>query len=281
MSLDRRPSMMSRLRSLVRGIFGTWVRDREHDSPEVVYEQAIGERVRQYRELKSAVAGILFLRNKLETEINERRAEIARLHDDVRRSVRNERDDISLTLIERKQTLFEDLERAEEELTDVRAQAEEAKANLVRFREEIRGLVREKGRMLATLANAKARRRLQVAIEGLSVDAEMDALESVREHITRIAMEGELSKEIGDEGDGLRHRLREFRDDARRDSAMNELNQLKREITSHTLSPEAVTLEEKAVTVQERDVTVRDDAPIVPVPPVMPSPAVVQGAQHG
>jgi phage shock protein A len=263
MSLARRPSMMSRLRSLIRGVFGTWVRDREHESPEVVYEQAIGERVRQYRELKSAVAGILYLRNKLETEINERRAEIARLHDDVRRSVRNDRDDISLTLIERKQTLFEDLERAEEELTGVRGQAEEAKANLVRFREEIRGLVREKGRMLATLANAKARRRLQVAIEGLSVDAEMDALESVREHITRITMEGELTKEIGDDGDGLRHRLREFRDDARRDSAMNELNQLKREASSHTLSPESVSLE--------------GDTPIV-APSVMPAPAVVHGA---
>jgi phage shock protein A len=232
--------MMSRLRSLVRGLFGTWVRDREHDSPEVVYEQAIGERVRQYRELKSAVAGILFMRNKLETEITERRVEIARMHDDVRRAVRNGRDEISLPLISQKQALFEELERAEEELAGVRGQAEEAKANLVRFREEIRSLVREKGRMLATLANAKARRRLQVAIEGLSVDAEMDALESVREHITRVAMETDLTKELGEEGEGLRHRLREFRDEARRESARTELEQLKEELMSHTLPPEAV-----------------------------------------
>jgi phage shock protein A len=261
MSLERRPSMTSRLRSLIRGLFGTWVRDREHDRPEVVYEQAIGERVRQYRELKSAVAGILYLRNKLETEINDRRAEIARLHDDVRRSVKNERDDISLNLIERKQSLFDDLERAEEELGGVRDQAEEAKANLVRFREEIRGLVREKGRMLATLANAKARRRLQVAIEGLSVDAEMDALESVREHISRITMEGDLSKELEDQGDPLRDRLREFRDDARRDAALNELNQLKREASSHTLSPDAV---------------IHEDEPMV-APSMMPKAAMVNG----
>ena len=147
MSLEQRPSMLARLRSLIQGIFGGWVRRRENRSPEVVYEQAIGERVRQYRELKSAVAGILYMRNKLETEINERRAEIARLHDDVRRAVRDGRDEISLSLIAQKQALFEDLERAEEELSSVKAQAEEAKANLVRFREEIRALVREKGRM--------------------------------------------------------------------------------------------------------------------------------------
>jgi phage shock protein A len=238
--MESRPGFFARLRSLLHGVFGKWVKGKENDSPEVVYEQAIAERVRQYRELKSAVAGILFMRNKLETEINERRVEIARMHDDVRRAVRNGRDDISLTLISQKQALFEELERAEEELAGVRTQADEAKANLVRFREEIRSLVREKGRMLATLANAKARRRLQVAIEGLSVDAEMDALESVREHITRVAMETDLTKELGEEGGGLRHRLREFRDEARRESARTELEQLKEELASHTLPPEAV-----------------------------------------
>jgi phage shock protein A len=240
MSYQQRPGMLARLRSLLHGLFGRWVRDKEQQRPEVVYEQAIAERVRQYRELKEAVAGILYMRNKLETEINERRAEIARMHDDVRQAVRRGRDDISITLISQKQALFEDLERAEQELTDVREQAEEAKANLVRFREEIRSLVREKGRMLATLANAQARRRLQVAIEGLSVDAEMDALESVREHITRLSMEGELSKEIGDDGVAMRTRLREFRDEGRREAARTELEQLKKELVAHTLPADAI-----------------------------------------
>jgi len=234
MSVHRPQGMFARLRSLIRGIFGGWVRAREHGSPEVVYEQAIAERVRQYRELKDAVAGILFLRTKLESEIAERRAEIARLHDDVRRAVRRGQDDISLSLIARKQGLFEDLERAEEELQGVRVSAEEAKDNLVRFRDEIRSLVREKGRMLATLANAKARRRLQVAIEGLSVDAELDALEGVREYVSRLALEGDLDKELGDVG--LRNRLREFRDEARQESARNELEQLKQELEGHILS---------------------------------------------
>jgi phage shock protein A len=240
MTYTKRPGMLARLRSLIGGMFGMWVKGRENRSPEVVYEQAIAERVRQYRELKEAVAGILYMRNKLEQEINERRVEIARMHDDVRRAVRAGRDEISLTLIYQKQNLFDDLERAEEELGSVKTQAEEAKSNLVRFREEIRALVREKGRMLATLANAQARRRLQVAIEGLSVDAEMDALESVREHISRLAMEGQLQKEIGDDGVAMRQRLREFRDEARRESARAELDQLKRELGSHTLPADAV-----------------------------------------
>lgn len=234
MGMERREGFIARLRSLVRGIFQRWVREREQDSPEVVYEQAIAERVRQYRELKTAVAGILYLRAKLEGEITDRRAEIARLHDDARRAVRRNQDEISLSLISQKQQLFGELERAEEELGVVRSEAEEAKSNLIKYREEIRSLVREKGRMLATLANAKARRRLQVAIEGLSADAELDALEGVREFVTRLTMEGEIDQELGDTG--LRTRLREFRDEARMQSAQSELEQLKKEAVSHTLT---------------------------------------------
>jgi phage shock protein A len=232
--------MFARMRSLWRGLFGSWVRDKEQQAPEVVYEQAISERVRQYRELKDAVAGILFMRNKLESEIADRRAEIARLHDDVRRAVRRREEESSLSLIAHKQALFEDLERAEQELDHVRAQGEEAKTNLVRFREEIRSLVREKGRMLATLANARARRRLQSAIEGLSIDAEMDALENVREHISRVVMEGEVNKEIGEDGDAFRTKLRGFRDEARRESARSELESLKEELLATTIPAQVV-----------------------------------------
>ena len=227
--MNERPrGLVGRLRNLIHGIVSVWVRDSERSNPRAVYEQAIGERTRQYRDLKEAVAGILYMRNKLEAEISERRAEIARLHDDIRRSVRRGDDEASVTLIAHKQTLMEQLERAEQELAGVRSEAEESKTNLIRFREEIRSLVHEKGHMLATLANARARRRLQEAVDGLSVDAEMKALEGVREHIARISTEGILEREIGD--DGLRRRLRSIRDDARSESARSELEQLKRKL---------------------------------------------------
>jgi phage shock protein A len=228
MTREREHGLIGRLRSLVRGMFASWIRDSERQNPRAVYEQAIDERTRQYRALKEAVAGILYMRNKLEAEIGERRAEIARLCDDVRRSVRRGEDEVSVRLIAHKQTRMDDLERAERELGSLRAEAEEAKANLLRFRDEIRALAHEKGRMLATLANAQARRRMQEALEGLSVDAEMKAIESVREYVARISTEGTLDRELGD--DGLRRRLRQVRDEVREESARRELEQLKREL---------------------------------------------------
>ena len=235
---ERPRSLFGRFRNLLRALFAGWLRNSEIQNPRAVYEQAINERTQQYHQLKEAVAGILYMRNKLEAEITERRAEIARVHDDVRRAVRRGQDDLSVRLIAQKQSLLEELERAERELESVRSEAEEAKGNLVRFRDEIRSLVREKSRMLATLANAQARRRIQQALEGLSVDAEMKALETVREHIARISTEGRLDRELGD--DGLRTRLRAIRDEAREEAARRELDELKRQMLPRPSSPPPV-----------------------------------------
>ena len=118
---------------------------------------------------------------------------------------------------------------------EVRGEAEDAKNNLVCFREEIRSLMHEKSRVLATLANGQARRRIHEALEGLSVDADMQALESVREHVAKLSTEGRLEREIGD--DGLRSRLRAIRDEAREDAARRELDELKRQFLPETLAP--------------------------------------------
>jgi phage shock protein A len=222
-----RRGLFSRLTGLIQGLFAGWLRDREQRSPRAVYENAIHQRVDQYRELKEAVAGILYMRNKLEAEIGDRREELARTLEDLRRAVRRGEDDLALTLIERKNALVAEIEHAEREFGSLRDEADDAKSNLVRFREEIRSLEREKGRVIATLANAQARRRIQETLAGLSVDADVRALEGVREYVARVASEGNLEREIGGDPD-LGGRLRALREEARGEAARRELAELKR-----------------------------------------------------
>ncbi len=88
MEREQPRGLFARFGHLIRGMFAIWLRRSERQNPAAVYEQAISERTRQYRELKEAVAGILYMRNKLEAEINERRLDIARLHDDIRNAIR-------------------------------------------------------------------------------------------------------------------------------------------------------------------------------------------------
>jgi phage shock protein A len=226
----------ARLRALIRGTFGVWVRDRERENPQAVYEQAIAERTRQYRELKQAVAGILYMRNKIQADLAERRAEVGQLREDIRRCVERGEDDLALVLIGQRQAIDEEVERLQQELQAISHEAEEAKTNLARFREEIRSLEREKVRILATLANARARRRIQEALEGLSVDADMRALESVREYVARVSTEGRLTQELEEDGD-LRRRVKEIRSEARGEAQRAELEELKRRLRPQLEEP--------------------------------------------
>jgi phage shock protein A len=226
---ERRGGFIGRLSGLVQGWLSSWIGDRENGQPRAVYEQAIRERRRQYAELKSGVAGILYMRNKLEAELGERRKELAVLKADIERAVRGGFDDLALELIGQKERMLEDLERTQKELDEVVAEAGTAKGNLIRYRSELQALEREKVRMLAVLANARARRRIQEAMDGLSLDADMEALENVREQIARLRTEGTLERELGAES-GLRARVRALHEEARGDAARSELEELKRRL---------------------------------------------------
>ena len=237
---DRPRGFFSRIHSLVSGVFSLWMRDREVSSPRAVYEQAIDERVRQYGQLKQAVAGILYMRNKLEGESRETRSELARAQDLIRRAVSRGDDDLALQLIEQKDVLIADLERDQRELGEIANEVEVAKANLIKFRGEIKALERERVRIMAQLANARARRRFQQAIEGLSVESDMKALENVREHVERLRAEGSIERELGD--DTLRTRVRAIREEARTDAARRELVEIKRRMRPEVIAaqPEPV-----------------------------------------
>jgi phage shock protein A len=225
---DSRPrGFLTRFREMLNGMFGVWMRDQESHSPNEVYERAINERVRQYADLKRAVAGILYMRNKIEGEIRDRRSELARLHTDIARAVGKNDDEVALVLITQKDGLLQDVERSEKELDEVSAECEGAKTNLVKFRAEIRNLEREKVRMLAALANARARKRIQEAFDGLSTEGEMRALENVRGEIERIKAESRIDVDMDS---GLEKRVRAIRDEAKLEAARRELDELKRRL---------------------------------------------------
>ena len=206
-----------------------WVRDREHANPQAVYEQAIRGRLERYAQLKEAVAGVLFLRNKLEAEIRDRRAEIARLASDAERAVRRGDESLAVAIVTHRHELDADLARAEGELEGLRNEADAAKDNLLHFREEIRSLEREKGRALAVWAGARMRRQVRAAIDGISVDADVRALEGVREHVAKLATEAHLDAEIA-RGSELGARLAEIRDEARVEAARHEVAAIKRRV---------------------------------------------------
>jgi len=96
---ERPRGLFGRFRNLMRAIFGGWIRGGELNNPRAVYESVIQERMKQYNELKQAVAGIVYMRNKLQAEISERTTEITSVKADIDHAVRKGDDELALALI--------------------------------------------------------------------------------------------------------------------------------------------------------------------------------------
>jgi phage shock protein A len=80
--------------------------------------------------------------------------------------------------------------------------------------------------MLARLANAKARLRLQETLGALSPDADIRALEDIREHINRLVSETQLARDLPDTE--LARRLDRIRQSESEAAARAQLEEIKR-----------------------------------------------------
>ena len=217
---------LARLANLVHGLVTGWIRGREHRHPDAVYEAAIQQRQAQYVRLRQAAAGVLYMQGKLAREVERQSAEQARIRRQLDLALAHDDDEAAVVLITRQNTLQSEIERLSMELTDLTSEAEAAKENLIAFHDEIARLREERTRMLARLANAKARLRLQETLSGLSPDADIRALEDISEHINRLVSETQLARELPDTE--LTRRLSRIRQDESETAARAQLEELKR-----------------------------------------------------
>jgi phage shock protein A len=184
--------LLERLVSLAREAKATALPPKD---PRAVYDEALAEKADDYGELRRAVAGVLYLKTKLEADVRERRAELARAHYELCGAVRAHDEARALELVERKHELAADLSAVERELDEVLADVGEAKHHLSSFRERMRALEREKLRASVTIAATRARERIEQTID--TDDSEDSALNEVREQIARITSERSLERELG------------------------------------------------------------------------------------
>jgi len=233
--------LVGRVWNLLRGLAAGWVGRRERRHPDAVYAAAIEERVAQHAKLREAAAGIIYLRSKLAKEIERESAELARVRRQLEIAVDRGDDAVALHLIGRRDAVAAEVARLTAELTELTKEAEGAKQNLIAFQREIARLREERVRMLARLASAKARLRFQATLNGLSPDADIRALEEVRDHINRLVAETQVARDLGDSE--LEKRLGRIREAEAESAARAQLDELKRARRGRLLPmvlPEAV-----------------------------------------
>ncbi len=219
-------SFLDRLAQVWKGFLGLWISDLENKNPEAVYEAAIEERVRKHRELKKAVSGIVFLRNKTQADLETKERELAEVQAQIPVAVEEGEDEAALVLLQRKDELEAATTQLRAELEKISAQAEESKSGLIQFQGEIEKLKREKVEMLAKKANAEARIKIQETLDGLSTDADIKALENVRETIHKKAAEADVAGEV--RGESLDAKLAKIKTKTANASARAQLAEMKK-----------------------------------------------------
>ena len=135
-----------------------------------------------------------------------------------------------MVLIQQKNQLAGDVERITADLNKTSRDADEAKASLVSFQGEIEKLKREKETMLARREDAKAKLSIQESLSGLSVDADIKALDGVRESINKLEAQADVAKEIA--GGGLESKLKKIKEATGQTAARNELEEIRRQMAA-------------------------------------------------
>jgi phage shock protein A len=217
--------IFTRLANLWRGFLSIWISDVEKLHPEIAYENAINSMVAKYAQLKNATAAIIRRREDLDARVKKATGELAQTEAELNVAVETNQDDLAVILIQKKNQLTTDLAELRSDAETAQSDASSAKASLIGVQGEIRKLKAERDTMLARMQSAQARIRIQDQLEGLSVDAEVKALDNVREHIKTTIAEANLGKELSESS--LDSRLAALRSQAGDVQAKQQLAELK------------------------------------------------------
>jgi len=190
--------LFSRLGNLWRGFLSLWIADIEKQHPEIAYENAINSMIQKYAKLKSATAAIIRRREELDERFKKVTAELAQTEAELNTAVETNQDDLAVVLIQKKNQLGTDVVELRTDLESARGDADSAKTSLIGVQSEIKKLKGERDSMLAKMQSAQARIKIHEQLDGLSVDEEVRALDTVRTHIRTTIAEANLSKELSD-----------------------------------------------------------------------------------
>jgi phage shock protein A len=190
--------VISRLANLWKGFLSLWVSDIEKDHPEIAYENAINSMIQKYAKLKSATAAIIRRREELDERYKKATTDLAQTDAELNTAVDTNQDDLAVVLIQKKNQLTAEISELKSDMEAAHGDADSAKTSLLSVQSEIRKLKAERDTMLAKMASAQARLKIQEQLEGLSVDDEVRALDNVRSHIKNTIAEANLTKELSD-----------------------------------------------------------------------------------
>lgn len=189
-------AIFARLSNLWTGFIALWVSDVEKAHPDIAYQNAINSMVEKYAKLKSTTGAIIARRQDITGRLEAKERELAGVAADLETALATNQDDLAVVLIQKKNLLEASITELRAEAAQAVADADNAKDSLMQVKAEIEKLKAEKDTMLAKMQSAQARIMIQGQLDGLSVDAEVQALGAVRDHIKSQVAQADLGAEL-------------------------------------------------------------------------------------
>lgn len=188
----------SRIGNLWKGFLSLFIAGIEREHPEIAYENTINSLIEKYSRLKTATAAIIRRREELDYRFSQAAKELAQTEAELETAVETNQDDLAVVLIQKKNELSAQVAELKADLDAGQKDADSAKTSLLGVQSQIKKLQAERDSMLAKMQSAQARIKIQEQLDGLSVDAEVKALDNVREHIKTTIAEANLGKELSE-----------------------------------------------------------------------------------
>jgi phage shock protein A len=217
--------LFARLGNLWRGFLSLWISDVEKQHPEIAYENAINSMIAKFAKLKTATAAIIRRREDIDARNQKARSDLAEVQGQLAAALDTNQDDLAVVLIQKQRALEKELVELRAELDLAQKDADSAKSSLITVQSEIKKLKAERDSMLAKMQSAQARIKIQEQLDGLSVDAEVKALDNVRDHIKTTIAEANLGRELSESS--LDTRLEALRNQAGDVQARQQLAEMK------------------------------------------------------
>jgi len=191
-------AFFARIANLFKGFLSIFISDIEKEHPEIAYENAINSMVGKYSKLKAATAAIIRRREDIDERLKRATTDLAQTDAELNAAIATGQDDLALILIQKKNQLASQAVELQGDMETARKDADDAKSSILQVQSEIKKLKAERDVMLARMQSAQARIKIEEQLEGLSVDAEVKALDNVREHIKNTIAQANLGRELAD-----------------------------------------------------------------------------------
>ena len=190
------PNMMQRLIRYCQGLFGVKMNQTEIGRTDIVYHNAIRDRVKQHHELKTALSRLIILRNRADVRGISLQEDLDVVEAALQTAAKEGDEERGLELLDKRNTLQTAIKTSSVESSGFTQQIDSAKEGLQELARSITELKSEQAKMEARRKHAQARIQASQALQShMKVGVDETALGRVRDAVEELEAKAGLVEE--------------------------------------------------------------------------------------